>query len=256
MKTLLLLLILPLAVFAQPVVGDPAPDFTLPDTAGNPISLSDFTGDIVLLNFFATWCVPCQIEAPQLEDSIWQVYRQQGVTVFALDFQEPVDPLKTFINQHQLTFPIARDTAGAVASLYGMQILPTNILINRSGHIAWMEGGFDIPKMIHLIDSLLAPSEINKPGDAGVPPQSLTLLGSYPNPFNSQTNIQITLREAGSIRLQIFSITGQKLSNRKMWLAQGNHSIPVQMPTRASGIYFFTLNFRNENRMGRLILQK
>ncbi len=68
--TLVIAMRLIVPVSAQVHVGDSAPDFTLPDTAGNGISLSDFSGDIVLLNFFATWCVPCQVEAPQLEDSI------------------------------------------------------------------------------------------------------------------------------------------------------------------------------------------
>ncbi|HID38152.1 MAG TPA: TlpA family protein disulfide reductase [Calditrichaeota bacterium] len=89
----LLVIVLDTSGYAQIGVGDSIIPFNLPDTAGHSISSDDFAGQILLLNFFATWCGPCKIEAPQLEDSIWQVYMDRGVTVLGLDFQERTEKL-------------------------------------------------------------------------------------------------------------------------------------------------------------------
>ncbi|MDX2474872.1 MAG: TlpA disulfide reductase family protein [Candidatus Krumholzibacteria bacterium] len=66
-------------------VGDTINDFTLKDLNGNPVSLSDFAGDIIVINFFATWCAGCNVEAAILENNIHQVYREHGVTVIGRD---------------------------------------------------------------------------------------------------------------------------------------------------------------------------
>jgi peroxiredoxin len=80
----LFFLILCRICYAQVSVGDPAINFNLPDTNNVYHTLQEFSGDILLINFFASWCIPCQEEAPLLEDSIWQVYGNQGVTVLGI----------------------------------------------------------------------------------------------------------------------------------------------------------------------------
>ena len=78
--------------------------------AARNLGIAHAKGDIILLNFFATWCVPCQIEAPQLEDSIWQVYKHNGVTALGIDVLESLSPLTGFIKQDNLSYPVVRDT--------------------------------------------------------------------------------------------------------------------------------------------------
>ena len=71
--------------FGQYEIGDAVQDFTLEDLEGNQVSLYDFLGDIIVLNFFATWCPGCNEEAFFLEHEIWQVYQDKGVQVVAVD---------------------------------------------------------------------------------------------------------------------------------------------------------------------------
>ena len=193
---------------AQVAVGDTAINFVLPDTTGNPVNLQDFSGDVVLLNFFGSWCIPCQIEAPQLEDSIWNVFKNRGFTLIGVDFQETLPPLLNFIHLYDLTFPIVRDTVGAVFIDYGLIVFPSNVLINQNGVVVWIEPGFDIPLMKRLIDSLLNVSSV-PPNKSNKLPSQIELISTYPNPFNNQTNIKVALNKSAMTNLKIYDISGQ-----------------------------------------------
>jgi len=244
-------------LFAQPREGDKAVDFSLPDTAGNTVSLSDFKGDVVLLNFFATWCGPCQIESPMLEDSIWQAYKDKGLTIIGLDFQEETALLIEFIAEYQLTYPMLRDTAGQVFNAYGLRGFPTNFIINREGTIAYFEEGFNIPVMQHKVDSLLNVSSISDAGKfASIVPKSIELISTYPNPFNSETSIKFRLNSAGNVNMKIFDITGREITSKLYQFSSGEQRIQLNMNNSASGIYFFSLNTEAESIVGKLILQK
>lgn len=242
---------------AQIAVGDSALNFNLPDTAGNVLSLQDFSGDIILLNFFASWCIPCQIEAPQLEDSIWQVYKNQGVTIIGLNFMESIFPLINFIHQYNLTFPIVRDTAGTVFNNYGLIVLPTTIIIDQNGYVIWAEPGFDIPLMKQMIDSMLVFAET--PADSkpeSLIPQNLELIAVYPNPFNNNTRIKLRLNRATNIQFKIYDITGRLIQRDAFYLKNGLNEISVNLKEQASGIYLFSLIAGDEVKNGKLILEK
>ena len=73
-----MLALMPLTAMGTYELGDTVEDFTLPDLDGNPVSLYDFQGDVILLNFFATWCPPCNDESPILEENFWQEYQDYG----------------------------------------------------------------------------------------------------------------------------------------------------------------------------------
>jgi peroxiredoxin len=120
-----------------------APDFTLEDPSGTPVSLRDFRGKIVFVNFWATWCVPCRAEMPAMEQ-LYQEFRGQGLVVAAVNFQDGPEPARAFGKELHLTFPIALDRKGTVASAYGVRGLPTTYLIDREGHlIGQVIGGRD-----------------------------------------------------------------------------------------------------------------
>jgi peroxiredoxin len=143
LKILALLLILGGAViFAlrlrqpRPVdVGERAPDFTLPALTRGSLSLHDFSRQVVVLNFWATWCPPCVEETPGLEKFAEQV-RLQGVAVMGVSVDQDVAALQTFVAQHQLSFPILRDPNQSVANRYGTFQFPETYIIDQEGRVA------------------------------------------------------------------------------------------------------------------------
>jgi peroxiredoxin len=260
MKYLYSLLLILLLLFitksrAQLAVGDTAINFILPDTSGNLVSFLDYSGGVVLLNFFATWCIPCSIEAPQLQDSIWNVYKNRGFTLIGIDFQETRPPLISFIDYYNLTFPIVRDTAGNVFNEYGLIVLPSNVLINQFGIVVWAEPGFDIPLMSALIDSMLQITSVPANNSDQIP-DGIEIISTYPNPFNNQTNIRIKIRKSALTKLKIYDITGRLIKTVKQNIRSGVNNIKVDMSENSSGIYFYSILAGDEFVNGKFLLYK
>ena len=119
----------------------PAPDFTLPTLAGGSRHLSELRGKVVLLNFWATWCVPCRTEMPTIE-ALYQRYKSQGLEVLAVN----LDVLSTagveaFVKEVAVTFPILLDPSWSAARAYRVFGLPTTYLIDRTGNLVAREAG-------------------------------------------------------------------------------------------------------------------
>lgn len=115
-------------------VGDPSPDFTVSTLEGKTVSLGDFRGKGVILNFWATWCPPCRAEMPEFQ----ALYREKGgddFVIMAVDVQEPPDPVKRFVEEFGLTFPILMDAEGDLSTLYKVVALPTTFFIDGKGTI-------------------------------------------------------------------------------------------------------------------------
>ncbi len=111
-------------------------DFTLPDLSGNATRLSDFKGNVVLLNFFATWCLPCREEMPTLE-KLFQTYKHKDFVVLGIASdtkgKEVVEP---FVKEYNVTFPVVLDTESVVSRQYHVRGIPTIYLLDRQGKIA------------------------------------------------------------------------------------------------------------------------
>jgi cytochrome c biogenesis protein CcmG/thiol:disulfide interchange protein DsbE len=119
----------------SPLVGRPAAPFSLTTFGGEPLSLVDQRGKVVVLNFWASWCHPaCYDEAPALERS-WRAYRDRGVIVIGVDVQDTVEAARKFISDFSLSFPTARDRAGKVSIDYGVYGVPETFFIDRKGII-------------------------------------------------------------------------------------------------------------------------
>ena len=118
-----------------PEVGEAAPDFILPRLSGEPISLSDFRREVVVVNFWATWCPPCIDETPSLTRFAEQM-RGLGVTVIGVSVDQDAQALGKFVAGAQLTFPIARDPDQSVASRDGTSKFPESYIIDTEGRIA------------------------------------------------------------------------------------------------------------------------
>jgi len=142
------------AVARTPKIGEPAPDFTLTLIDGSKVSLSDLKGQVVVLNFWATWCGPCRHELPLL-DAYYAVDKAAGLRVFAVEDQDeasiPLYKLKSFLAK--LTMPSARRIKGDYASLGAV---PTNYVIDRAGIVRYAKAAaFDLDALNALLVPLL-----------------------------------------------------------------------------------------------------
>ena len=121
-------------------VGEPAPDFTLQTPDGDMLSLSDLRGRPVLVNFWATWCPPCKIEMPDMED-VYQKYQDQGFTIVAVDQQESPAAVQAFFDEMGLTFQPVIDSTGEIFNVYRVVALPTSYFIDSDGIIRFQRRG-------------------------------------------------------------------------------------------------------------------
>ena len=129
---------------SDPLVGHPAPDFSLvmlrSDTGKSALSLSNFKGKPVVLNFWATWCQPCKEELPLLENAWKQMQAQKKDIVFlGIDFQESSSDATSFLQQYGITYLAGLDINGSIASKYRVTSLPQTIFISRDGSITSRE---------------------------------------------------------------------------------------------------------------------
>ena len=123
-------------LFVVPEVArQSAPDFNLENLRGGDTGLIDYEGKVVLLNFWATWCMPCRAEMPGME-ALWQKYREQGFVVVGISNDEGSKKrIETFTRLLDLSFPILLDPEGEVNDLYEVSNMPTSFLIDRNGRI-------------------------------------------------------------------------------------------------------------------------
>ncbi|MBN1302873.1 MAG: TlpA family protein disulfide reductase [Anaerolineales bacterium] len=119
-----------------PHKGFSAPDFTLQTLDGMLVTLSEYQGQIVLLNIWASWCGPCQAEMPAMQH-IHEKYLDRGVIILAVNatYQDNTDNVNGFVQELGLTFPVLLDINGQVAKLYQLHSLPTSFFIDRNGII-------------------------------------------------------------------------------------------------------------------------
>lgn len=110
----------------------PTPDFSLSTPDGQKISLKDFRGKVVLLNFWASWCVPCREEMPAME-KLYQEYKQKNFVVLAVAVKDRKQDAVDFVKELKLTYPIALDPSAQVGNVYGAWGLPATYLIGPKG---------------------------------------------------------------------------------------------------------------------------
>ena len=120
---------------ASPLVGRPAPEFSLRAFDGTPVSLAAFGGKALVLNFWASWCYPaCYEEAPVLERG-WRAYRERDVAVVGIDVQDTAEGARKFIADFGLSFPNAPDLTGKLSIDYGVYGVPETFFIDPRGRI-------------------------------------------------------------------------------------------------------------------------
>lgn len=121
--------------------GYKAPRFTLKNLQGHPHSLEDYKGQVVILNFWATWCAPCRVEMPSFE-TLYRRYRDDGLVILAVSIDKiRLEGVREFADQYQLSFPILLDTGGEVEKLYPSFTIPATFIIDKSGHVVTQVDG-------------------------------------------------------------------------------------------------------------------
>lgn len=120
----------------SPREGFSAPDFTLDLLGGGQVTLSELRGKVVIINLWASWCVPCRVEMPAIE-KVYQAYKDRGLVVLGLNstFQDSEIDAGAFVRQYNLTFPIPLDRSGAVSNRYQLRALPSTFFVDRTGVI-------------------------------------------------------------------------------------------------------------------------
>jgi cytochrome c-type biogenesis protein len=125
-----------------PRVGGPAIEYPAATLAGDTVTLASLRGEVVLLNLWATWCVPCRTETPHLQD-LFEEYEDQGFRVvgISLDTGDAADQVAAFVEEYGVTYTILHDPQMRGMELYQVPGLPATFMIDREGTIRWIRYG-------------------------------------------------------------------------------------------------------------------
>ncbi|MBI2571679.1 MAG: TlpA family protein disulfide reductase [Candidatus Schekmanbacteria bacterium] len=139
----------------------PAPGFSLESLDGAPVSLADFAGSIVVLNFWATWCQPCRVEMPDLTD-LYRTYKADGVVVVGMAVSGGSrDAVQAFAAELDIPYPILLSTESVEAS-YNIELLPTSALIDRQGRLRQVLLGYHSHReLTGAVERLLAEDAVS-----------------------------------------------------------------------------------------------
>ena len=121
--------------------GGPAPAFTLAALTGQSTSLTEFKGQVVLVNFWATWCGPCQQEMPLL-DQMYKKYKQAGFTLIGVSVDKNAAPVRELMARKPVSFPVLLDPANQVSKAYHVDEMPSSVIIDRKGEIRYVHRGY------------------------------------------------------------------------------------------------------------------
>lgn len=141
-------------------VGQQAPDFTTLLQDSSEFTLSDHRGQVVMLQFTASWCGVCRKEMPHIEQDIWQPLKDKGLVLVGVDRGEPMEKIIEFAEKMEITYPLALDEDSEIFELFAHKSagVTRNVIIDRDGKIAFLTRLFDeeeFRQMIKVIEELL-----------------------------------------------------------------------------------------------------
>lgn len=139
--TVIALSLASMSAFAKPASGELSPDFTLKSKDGGNIKLSEQRGNIVLVNFWASWCGPCREELPAFEE-LYQEYQDMGVEILAVNVDDEAEKADVLLQDIEVSFPVLYDTSGEVSELYDVSAMPTTVLVDRDGNVRLLHPGY------------------------------------------------------------------------------------------------------------------
>lgn len=123
------------------LVGAPAPDFALKSASGENMRLSEYRGDVVMINFWATWCGPCRQEMPLLDD-LYGRYQRVGFQLLGVNIDDDSRRAMNMVEELGVTFPVLFDESKEVSRLYEVEAMPVTVLVDRSGTVRHVHHGY------------------------------------------------------------------------------------------------------------------
>ena len=124
----------PYGKYTAPALGETVPNFTLRNETGKVVALSEYRGQFVVLNFWATWCPPCLEEMPSL-NRLAEKYQGKGIQVIGVSVDENQEAYDEFLARNQISFVTLRDPAHNTSDLYGTRLFPESYIISREGRL-------------------------------------------------------------------------------------------------------------------------
>jgi peroxiredoxin len=118
-----------------------APDFALKSNSGENLRLSEFRGDVVMINFWASWCGPCRQEMPLL-DELYNEYKPLGFTILGVNVEEDPTQAKQLLKELPVDFPVLFDNQSQVSKLYDVVAMPSTVLVDRDGNVRYLHKGY------------------------------------------------------------------------------------------------------------------
>jgi cytochrome c biogenesis protein CcmG/thiol:disulfide interchange protein DsbE len=146
------------------VVGAEAPPFTVETFAGEPLALTGLRGKVVVLNFWASWCAECALEAADLE-AVWRDYEAREVVVVGIDYTDTPAAAAAYLARHAISYPNAVDRGASVSRAYGLTGVPETVVIDRNGLVVGLPvAGLTepLPKLVGpiLAGGVFAPADL------------------------------------------------------------------------------------------------
>ena len=138
---ILLSVILTTAVATAAPLSGVAPDFRLQARDGTQVSLAELKGQVVMINFWATWCGPCRQEMPHLE-ALYQRYSPLGFTLLGVNVEDDPKGAEAWLAETPVSFPVLFDSDNRVTKLYDVVAMPSTVLVDRSGNVRYLHHGY------------------------------------------------------------------------------------------------------------------
>jgi thiol-disulfide isomerase/thioredoxin len=126
---------------AADIVGKPAPDFALRSMQGPSMRLSEHLGEVVVINFWATWCGPCRQEMPLL-DALYGKYKQAGLALLSVNIDEKVEPAIEMAQTLKVSYPVLFDARKEVSRAFDVGAMPVTVLVDRAGVVRYVSEGY------------------------------------------------------------------------------------------------------------------
>lgn len=137
-----LLILLACTSFPQAAsITGKAQNFTLKSMSGKNLRLSEYRGQVVMINFWASWCAPCRQEMPLLED-LYKKYKGLGFTLLGVNVEQDSSKASTLLRSIKVSFPILFDNKNTVSKMYKVLAMPTTIIIDRDGNMRYLHKGY------------------------------------------------------------------------------------------------------------------
>ncbi len=138
-------------------ISENAPDFTLKTLEGSNLRLEEHRGEVLLINFWASWCGPCRQEMPIL-DRLHERYEDTGFAVWGVNVEGEEAPAQKLVDKTKVTFPVLIDEGQAVSELYDLEAMPSTVVVDRDGVVRYIHRGYkpgDEAKYVEVVKKLI-----------------------------------------------------------------------------------------------------